>query len=749
MEAKPSPDPNAQPSSSSSPSSSDLKLVAHPRAKSKVWKYFGFDTDAAGCILQWKKIYCRICRAQIAYSGNTSNLSYHLEKNHAEEFCELVKSNTEQMREAFASAFSKLKPPPDTAGAAAQQPLTAQDTRQQELTAAVLGLICEGLYPASIVEEPTFRALLRAADPWYELPGRKFFSKAIPVRYGAVREAVLKDLSKAPWCAITLEHWRSHQQNRNYVTLNAHFLSLGGGAGGGGGGSAPPKGPSPGPPGYGYGSRCLKTFEVPDENAAETMTRVLYEAFIDWGVGAKVSAATTDGGKDAAKACALLDVPVHLRCLGRAFDAAIQRAFQLPKLRALLARCRRLVEYFQQSPVARYLLLEKQKLQQPPLQPPHCMLVSDRVAWWGATLAMLTRLREQQFAVAAVLVEDSNSHHLMLDAAEWAGIEALAGLLQPFKQVADMLGASRYPTISMVKPLLHMLLNTTLSAQELDSKEVSLAKELIAQELARTYQEAPEVDMFLNVATFLDPRYKKLPFLSALERQQVESRVLEEAKGLLEKMQEGGHQSAEEQVYGAPEEPPEKKPAPPCATAPCATAPCAMPPCAMTQPPPPPPPSSVINNMLAEIFCPQAGRAEDQEERHAQVLEELSNFKSQKVLGLDEDPLKWWCERQALFPVLPKVLQKYWCVAPTCAPPERLFGPAAAVVRAKRNRLAPARVDQQVFLYENARGGGGGGAEPEPEEEDEGEWGLDHEPVVTFGDAVNSGFFGGRDSGLV
>ncbi|XP_070258796.1 E3 SUMO-protein ligase ZBED1 [Myotis yumanensis] len=740
METKTPPDPNAHPSSSSP--SSDLKLVAHPRAKSKVWKYFGFDTDAAGCILQWKKIYCRICRAQIAYSGNTSNLSYHLEKNHAEEFCELVKSNTEQMREAFATAFSKLKPPPpDTAGAAAQQQLTAQDTRQQELTAAVLGLICEGLYPATIVEEPTFRALLRTADPWYELPGRKFFSKAIPVRYGAVREAVLKDLSKAPWCAITLEHWRSHQQNRNYVTLNAHFLSLGGGAGRGG--CAPPNAPSPGAPGYAYGSRCLKTFEVPDENAAETMTRVLYEAFIDWGVGTKVSGATTDGGKDVAKACALLDVPVHLRCLGRAFDAAIQRAFQLPKLRALLARCRRLVEYFQQSPVARYLLLEKQKQQQP--QQPHCMLVSDRVGCWGATLAMLTRLREQQFAVAAVLVQDSNSHHLVLDAAEWAGIEALAGLLQPFKQVADMLCASRYPAISMVKPLLHMLLNTTLGAQELDSKEVSLAKELIAQELARTYQEAPEVDMFLNVATFLDPRYKKLPFLSALERQQVESRVLEEAKGLLEKMKEGGHPGAEE----PPEEPPEKKAAPPCATAPCATPPCAPPPCApapcaMTQPPPPP--SSVINNMLAEIFCPQAGAAEDQEERHAQVLEELSNFKSQKVLGLDEDPLKWWSERQALFPVLPKVLQKYWCVAPTCAPPERLFGPAAAVVRAKRNRLAPARVDEQVFLYENARGGG---AEPEPEEEDEGEWGLDHEQVVTFGDAVNSGFFAGRDSGLV
>lgn len=251
-----------------------------------------------------------------------------------------------------------------------------------------------------------------------------------------------------------------------------------------------------------------------------------------------------------------------------------------------------------------------------------------------------------------------------------------------------------------------------------------MAKELIAKELASTYQETPEIDMFLNVATFLDPRYKKLPFLSALERQQVENRVLEEAKGLLEKAKDGAYRAPEDHMYGLPEEPPEKKPA-------------------LTSTPPPPP-ASVINSMLAEIFC-QTGGAEDQEEWHAQVLEELSNFKSQKVLGLNEDPLKWWCDRQALFPVLPKVLQKYWCVAATCVPPERLFGSAATVVSAKRHRLAPAHVDQQVFLYENSRAG----AEPEPEDDDEGEWDLDHEQVLTFGEAVHSGFFGVRDSGFV
>ncbi|XP_066104917.1 E3 SUMO-protein ligase ZBED1 [Saccopteryx bilineata] len=715
----------------------DLKLVAHPRAKSKVWKYFGFDTNAEGCILQWKKIYCRICMAQIAYSGNTSNLSYHLEKNHPDEFCEFVKSNTEQMREAFATAFSKLKPETSQLAAVAAAPDTLgakaghghghahEGKRQQELTAAVLALICEGLYPASIVDEPTFRALLKTADPWYELPARKFFcGKALPERYGAVREAVLRELAEATWCGIATDLWKSHTQNRTYVTLAAHFL---GGAG------------APGC--LSLTSRCLKTFEVPDENAAETITRVLYEAFIEWGISAKVSGATTDGGKEVVKACALLDIAAHMPCLGRSFDAAIQQAFRLPKLGALLARCRRLVEYFQQSSVATYLLYEKQK-QQPQPQPGG-MLVSDRVSWWGGTLAMLQRLREQQFAIAGVLVEDSNNHHLMLEAAEWATIEALVELLQPFKQVADMLSACRHPTISMVKPLLHMLASSTLSVKETDAKELSMAKEVIARELARTYQETPEIDMFLNVATFLDPRYKKLPFLSALERQQVENRVVEEAKGLLDKVKDAGYRAvaaaaaAEDSAYALLEEPPAAKKLALPSTPP---------------PPPPPPPASVINSMLAEIFC-QTGGAEDQEEWHAQVVEELSNFKSQKVLALSEDPLKWWSDRLALFPLLPKVLQKYWCVSSTCVPPERLFGSSANVVSAKRNRLAPAHVHEQVFLYENARSGGGGGggtAEPEPEDEDEGEWGLDQDQVFTFGDAVHTGFFAGiRDGGFV
>ncbi|XP_063306241.1 E3 SUMO-protein ligase ZBED1 [Pelobates fuscus] len=683
----------------------DLKLVAHPRAKSKVWKYFGFDTNAEGCILQWKKIYCRICMAQIAYSGNTSNLSYHLEKNHPDEFCEFVKSNTEQMREAFATAFSKLKP--ESSQQTVQETLIMKSShnfdnkKHLELTSAVISMICEGMFPASILDEPTFKALLRTADPRYEFPSRKFIcTRVLPEKYNAVRDVILKELTDILWCGMSTDFWRSENQNRSYVTLSVHYLCSGTSHF------------------LSVNSRFLKTFEVPEENKAETITRVLYETFIEWGINSKVFGATTDYSKDIIKACSLLDIPVVMPCLGHTFNMGIQQAFQLPKLSGLLSRCRKLVEYFQQSSLAMYMLCEKQKQQN--LFP--CMLVSDRVSWWGSTLSMLQRLKEQQFTIAGVLVEDSNNHHLMLETSEWNTIEGLVDLLQPFKQVAEMLSMSKFPTISMVKPLLHMLLNTSLNIKDTDLKEISMAKEVIAKGLSSTYQQTPEIDMFLNVATFLDPRYKKLPFLSAFERAQVEGRVIEEAKSLLDRGKE--NYRADDKVFSMSDEPPVKK--------------------SMVSSTPPP--TSSINNMLAEIFC-QSGTSEDPEEWHAQIVEELSNFKSQKVLGLNEDPLKWWSDRLALFPLLPKVLQKYWCITTTRIIPERLFSSSANVINAKRNRLAPAHVDEQVFLYENTRNC----SDAEPEDDEEGEWGLQQEPFFNINETVNIGsnFFTARDSGFI
>lgn len=366
----------------------------------------------------------------------------------------------------------------------------------------------------------------------------------------------------------------------------------------------------------------------------------------------------------------------------------MDEAFQLPGVDNFLGCCRKLVDHFREP--AMYLLRDKQK--QHGLT--QCALITDRCRSWLATLAMLQRLKEQQVAVTATLIESSSNRHFSFDGSDWALLEGLTEVLQPFKVVTNMITSCRYPTISMVRPVLHMLLNNTLKVKEGDLKEISMTKEVISKVLSSTYSQnsqlSQEISTFLNIATFLDPRYKKLPFLSTQERSKVDDNIIEEAKAILEK--QIAERACLDDFSLVSEEPPSKKQTPVRESS----------------------ASSVTqDNPLAAIFC-QSDADHSQEELHAQVVEELSNYKSQRVLGLNEDPLLWWSSHAPLFPTLPKVLQKYWCIPAMSVPCHRLFSSSGTVLCGKRNRLAPALVDQQVFLYENSRSY----YEPEPCEDD-------------------------------
>lgn len=609
--------------------------------------------------------------SQIAYSGNTSNLSYHLEKNHPTEFSEYVKSN-DQMRGAFATVFSRIKTEPLGVHVQHQpqdfrQSFHYENRRHSDLTTAVVNFICEGLYPASLVEERTFKNLMNTVDPGYSLPSKAdLASKMLPQMYCRTRDMVFGELSGVVNCGVTTDLWQSQTQNRTYISLSLHSVNYNSSTG------------------FSMINKCLKTFEVQEDNTAENITRAMYEAFVEWGITHKVVGATTNGSVDIVKACSLLELSVEMPCLGHTINRAMDEVFQLPQVDSFLGCCRKLVDHFREPLM--YLLRDKQRLH----GLAQCALITDRGRSWLTTLAMLQRLKEQNIAVTATLQESSSSHLSSIDGPNWSLLEGLIEVLQPFKVVADMISSCRYPTISMVRPVLHMLLNTTLKVKEGDLKEISMTKEVISKVLSTTYSQnsqlSQEISTFLNIATFLDPRYKKLPFLSAQERAKVESTIIDEAKAVLEK------QTAERPCLDdfslVSEEPPAKKQTPLRETSP-------------------------QDNPLAAIFC-QSDSDQSHEELHAQVVEELSNYKSQRVLGLNEDPLLWWSGHAPLFPTFPKVLQKYWCVPAMSVPCHRLFSSSGTVLCGKRNRLTPALVDQQIFLYENSRNY----YEPEPCEDD-------------------------------
>lgn len=636
------------------------QLVSHPRAKSKVWKYFGFDMeeDEVG-----KRAHCRLCLAQIGYSGNTTNLYAHLQRHHPDAFMEFEKGNADSPNQQQPSSTQQQVAPP---GGCARQ--NSQEARRQvEVASAVLGFLCEGLHPLATADEPFFQVMLRTLDPRCSPPASAdLLVHALPQRHQQVRSAVAAEFSGLNCCGLSADLWRSETHGRSYVTLYAHQLASTAAA-----------------PGTGLQalSRCLKTFEVPADSPAEGITRALYEVFTEWGVTGRVRGATiTCGSPDVRKACAQLELPVLVPCFAERLTCGVHSAFMLPGIQALLARCRRLVDYFQQSVVAAYMLQERlkqqqQQQQQPgrpagaggPVAPP---LVSERQGCWSATLTMLQRLRENQQAVTSVLLEDANNQTLLLGAAEWTLLEGLLRLLQALRSAADMFCRTACPSISMLKPVLHMLQSTALRPCDGDPAELRDARRAVAGALDEAYARPAELDMFLKVASFLDPRYKRLPFLTPSERAQVEARVLEEAATFYQRH--------------TPSTPPTDEPANKKQALDGSDS------------------AGAAANPLAVIFC-QSGSADSQEEFQAQAEEELSNFKAQKVLGLNEDPLRWWSDRVLLFPMLPRVLQKYWCVPATSAPAHRLFGPAGSTLWGKRNRLDPEHVDQQIFLYENTR----------------------------------------------
>ena len=177
------------------------------------------------------------------------------------------------------------------------------------------------------------------------------------------------------------------------------------------------------------------------------------------------------------------------------------------------------------------------------------MLIQDCVTRWGSTLDMLERLMEQQAPIAAVLM-DGRVRHLMPEDVEWSIIEVPVDILKPFQEATEAMGAVKYPTLSTLKPLLYMLVKRTLTGKESGSEVAKKVKLEINRNLQERYS-TPSIARILNIATFLDPRYKELPFLDEPTRRNIPDQVRGEVL-IMEEMEEEEPPEIEEEIQGEP-----------------------------------------------------------------------------------------------------------------------------------------------------------------------------------------------------
>ena len=176
----------------------------------------------------------------------------------------------------------------------------------------------------------------------------------------------------------------------------------------------------------------------------------------------------------------------------------------------------------------------------------------------------------------------------------------------------------------------------------------------------------------MKFGMFLDPRFKKTPYLGEVERTAIRREVRDELVTIITEDQnrqdseDGSHQNCS---TGNPEASPSPK-------------------------------RRKLANLLGDILDRSVQNELQTEKELAEA--ELRRYESEPGESLDcQKPLQWWKVRSVNYKYLCKLVRKILCNIATSVLSERIFSAAGNVVSEKRSCLSPDNVNRLVFLYEN------------------------------------------------
>ncbi|XP_049421792.1 E3 SUMO-protein ligase ZBED1-like [Epinephelus fuscoguttatus] len=120
---------------------------------------------------------------------------------------------------------------------------------------------------------------------------------------------------------------------------------------------------------------------------------------------------------------------------------------------------------------------------------------------------MIDRILEQQKALAEVLSDDRNTWHLILGNQDLDLLESVSKALGPLLEFTDALSGEDYVSVSHLKPVLSLFNTTLLTPKEDDTDLTKSLKKKMLEYMNSKYEDR-DMQELLDVASFLDPRYK-------------------------------------------------------------------------------------------------------------------------------------------------------------------------------------------------------------------------------------------------
>ena len=190
-------------------------------SSSVVWNYFGFKASNGKFVEPEKKkrkeVFCRIrgCLKKVKYSGNTSNMHFHLKEHHPTIYCQIDECS--QKRNTKESSSSRQPTSKQLILTQAFENCTQLKTTSphwKALTEAVCYFIAKDMEPVSTVNNPGFCHMLKVFQPRYTPPDRKTLRQNyLPKLYEQERDRIKRQMSSIRFYSITTDIWSSRHQD--------------------------------------------------------------------------------------------------------------------------------------------------------------------------------------------------------------------------------------------------------------------------------------------------------------------------------------------------------------------------------------------------------------------------------------------------------------------------------------------------------------------------------------------------------
>ncbi|KAF0748355.1 zinc finger BED domain-containing protein 4-like, partial [Aphis craccivora] len=282
-------------------------------------------------------------------------------------------------------------------------------------------------------------------------------------------------------------------------------------------------------------------------------------------------------------------------------------------------------------------------------------LLQDVQTRWNSTYYMLNRFIELEIPIIGTLGL-LNKASQTLNSDEWTIIKELCTVLRPFEEATRAVSCESYMTASIVIVLTQGLLNACkkLHTMEFNERTLIIIKQLLDKIENRGVWKNVDRSKTLCRCTFLDPRFKNIPFNNNSLSETTKNEIIEKTANIinLERSNQLDEQNQDQPDYISIDTPSTSNS-----------------------------PSiwETIDTSIAKLIPSGTSKS--------RAIIEVQRYLEDGMLKRNLDPLKWWQEHKYNYPYLHILAKQTLCCLGTSVPCERIFSKAGLILNDRRCRL--------------------------------------------------------------